>query len=45
MTILLRNVLPGGVLRRLQINKCDVIVGGRSLRPGTMASVGPEVSV
>lgn len=33
------------VLRRLQINKCDVIPGGRSLRPGTMASVGPEVSV
>lgn len=41
----MRNMLPGEVLRRLQINKCDVIVGGRSLRAGTMASVGPEVSV
>lgn len=31
--------------RRLEINKCDAGVGGRSLRPGTMASVAPEVSV
>lgn len=45
MSILLKNILPGVVLRRLQINKRDAIVGGRSLRPGTMASVGPEVSV
>lgn len=33
------------VLRCLHINKRDVIASGRSLRPGTMASVGPEVSI
>lgn len=42
---IMRNMLPGEVFRRRQINKCDVIAGGRSLRTGTMASVGPEVSV
>lgn len=34
-----------GVSNFARINKCDVIAGGRSLRPGTMASVGTEVSV
>lgn len=45
LLLILTIILPGVVLRCMQINKCDVIAGGRSLRPGTMASVGPEVSV
>ena len=37
--------VPGVVSHRLRIHKYDVIAGGRGLRPGTMASVGTEVSV